>query len=57
MTRDVQFDEEVAERDPEVQESLTDVRPMTEVEAMRARWARHFDDTMTRRCIEDLRLR
>ena len=43
MTRDVPFDEEVVERNPQVQESLADVRPLGEVEAMRARWASLFD--------------
>ena len=43
MTRDVPFDEEVAERDQEVQENLADVRPLGEVEAMRTRWAADFE--------------
>jgi hypothetical protein len=42
--RYVPFDEEVAERDPEAQESFADVRPLAEVEAMRARWAQQFDE-------------
>jgi hypothetical protein len=47
MARDVPFDEEVAERDQETQESLADVRPLADVEEMRARWAADFDRRRT----------
>jgi len=42
VTRDIPFDEEVAERDPEVQESFADVRPLSEMEARVARWRDRF---------------
>ena len=49
MTRDISFDEEVAECGPEAQESFADVRPLGEVEAMRARWAMQMDAAPQRR--------
>jgi len=55
MTRDVPFDEEVAERDPETQESFADVRPLGEVEAMRVRWAALFGDASREQVIEAMR--
>jgi hypothetical protein len=43
MTRDIPFDEEVAERDQEDKECFADVRPLQALEEARARWAALFD--------------
>lgn len=46
MTRDIPFDEEVAERGPEAQESFADVRPLDELEAAVLKWRDDMDRRM-----------
>jgi hypothetical protein len=43
MPRDIPFDEEVAERDPEDQECFADVRPLEDLQRRRRNWAMLLD--------------